>query len=290
MLKYRLLFGTLMTLFFIGVTLLGGWLDGSFAGACAEPVLPIKGTVLCVFIALLAIPAQTEMSSLLGRTGITIFRPIVIPASILLATSWYWRQFYPAQIEFHLYYLLFVSAILLLLLFLYQSLRFGNAGTAVNCAGNFFSCFYLGFLSSFVLGIRIDFGLWTTLMFIFTIKSSDIGAYALGRLFGRHKFSPKISPSKTWEGIAGAVIFAAIVAVIFSKCCGIMSWWSAAIFGAVFAVLGQLGDLAESMIKRDAEQKDSANSVPGFGGILDIIDSPLATAPLAYIFFTLAVH
>jgi phosphatidate cytidylyltransferase len=127
-------------------------------------------------------------------------------------------------------------------------------------------------------------------MFIFTIKSSDIGAYTLGRLFGRHKFSPKISPSKTWEGIAGAVIFAAIVAVIFSKCCGIMSWWSAVIFGAVFAVLGQLGDLAESMIKRDAEQKDSANSVPGFGGILDIIDSPLATAPLAYLFFTLAAH
>jgi phosphatidate cytidylyltransferase len=69
-----------------------------------------------------------------------------------------------------------------------------------------------------------------------------------------------------------------------------MLWWSAAIFGALFAVLGQLGDLAESMIKRAAEQKDSANSVPGFGGILDIIDSPLATAPLAYLFFMLAVH
>ncbi|GAH86448.1 unnamed protein product, partial [marine sediment metagenome] len=112
-------------------------------------------------------------------------------------------------------------------------------------------------------------------------------AYAIGAPFGRHKFSPRISPSKTWEGMAGAVATATIVAILFAVSCDIitMAWWLAAIFGFCFAFIGQFGDLAESMIKRDAEQKDSASNVPGFGGILDIIDSPLLAAPFAYLFF-----
>ena len=122
-------------------------------------------------------------------------------------------------------------------------------------------------------------------MFIFTVKSSDTGAYTLGRLFGKHKFAPKISPGKTWEGLAGAVLFASVVAVLFASFCGIMSWPAAVVFGVVFAVFGQLADLIESMIKRDAGSKDSSEHVPGFGGILDVIDSLLATAPMAYLFF-----
>ncbi|GAI53899.1 unnamed protein product, partial [marine sediment metagenome] len=103
-------------------------------------------------------------------------------------------------------------------------------------------------------------------MFVFTVKSADIGAYAVGSLWGAHKFSPKISPGKTWEGMAGAIAIAMIVTVLFAESCDIMGWWLAAIFGFCFAFIGQFGDLAESMIKRDAEQKDSANNVPGFGG------------------------
>ena len=79
---------------------------------------------------------------------------------------------------------------------------------------------------------------------------------------------------------------AAAVAVAFAVLFGIMSWWLAVVFGVVFAFIGQLGDLAESMLKRDAETKDSSNSVPGFGGILDVIDSVLITAPFGYLFFS----
>ena len=136
-----------------------------------------------------------------------------------------------------------------------------------------------------MLAVRIDFGLWPLLMFVFVVKSADIGAYTVGSLLGRHKFSPKISPGKTWEGMAGAVAVAMIVAILFAETCDIMVWWLAAIFGLCFAFIGQLGDLLESMIKRDAEQKDAANKVPGFGGILDIIDSPLVAASFAYLFF-----
>ena len=139
-----------------------------------------------------------------------------------------------------------------------------------------------------MLAIRLDFGLWPLLMFIFVVKSADIGAYTFGTLFGKHKFSPKISIAKTWEGMMGAVFTAVIVAIIFATNSDIMFWWLAAIFGVCFAFIGQFGDLAESMIKRDAERKDASNNVPGFGGILDVIDSPLVAAPFAYLFFMLS--
>jgi len=222
--------------------------------------------------------------------GIQPFTPITIIASMLLSGSWYIRQFVAGAVVFHLYYVLFVVALTILTVFLYQALKFGTSKTISNCGAAFFSIFYLGFLTIFVLGLRIDFGPWGLLMFIFTVKSSDIGAYTAGKLFGKHKLVPKISPGKTWEGLAGAIIIASIVALVFSVSSGIMIWWQGVIFGGLFAVLGQLADLAESMIKRDVQQKDSSTSVPGFGGLLDVIDSPLGTAPLAYMFFMLCCN
>jgi phosphatidate cytidylyltransferase len=85
--------------------------------------------------------------------------------------------------------------------------------------------------------------------------------------------------------MAGAAITAAVVALAFACTFDIIVWWSATIFGLCFAFIAQIGDLIESMMKRDAEQKDSANNVPGFGGVLDVIDSPLVAAPLAYLYF-----
>jgi phosphatidate cytidylyltransferase len=149
---------------------------------------------------------------------------------------------------------------------------------------------YLGMLAAFVLGIRIDKGLWPTLMFFFAVKSSDIGAYTFGRLFGRHKLAPRVSPGKTWEGMAGAVVLATIISLAFAAVFGIMKIGPALAFGAGIAFVGQLSDLTESMLKRDAKQKDSSNRVPGFGGILDVIDSPLFAAPFAYLFFTLLMR
>jgi len=98
--------------------------------------------------------------------------------------------------------------------------------------------------------MRIDFGPLAFLMFIFVVKLCDIGAYTFGRLFGKHKFSPVISPKKTWEGMAGGVLFSVIAASLFGKVFGIMPVLPAIIFGIVFAFIGQLGDLAESMLKR----------------------------------------
>ncbi len=280
MLRYRLFFGTLMTLLFTAVVIFDGWMDGSVSTLTDNK--PVQGTIFCILIILLIIPGQYELSRLAAAKNLKIFLPVSITASILFSISRYLQQLIEFQPGL---YLSILSVFVLLALLLYQYQFHGTSGVLANCGANYFIILYLGLLSSFCIAIRIEFGLWPLLMFVFVVKSADIGAYSIGSLFGKHKFSPKISPGKTWEGMGGAVGAAIIVAIGFAIICDIMLWWPAIIFGLVFAFIGQLGDLAESMIKRDAEQKDSANKVPGFGGVLDIVDSPLVAAPLAYLFF-----
>jgi phosphatidate cytidylyltransferase len=168
-----------------------------------------------------------------------------------------------------------------------QYRQYGTDGVLANCGVTCLAILYLGLLAAFVVAIRVDVGLWETLALMFVVKGSDIGAFTFGKLFGRHKFSPRVSPGKTWEGLAGAIVVAMGISLAFALAFDIMAWSWALLFGGIFAVIGQLGDLTESMMKRDARQKDSANRVPGFGGILDVIDSPLVAAPFGYLFFRL---
>ena len=285
-----------MTVFFTAVVIFDGWLDGSLTASVADD-RAVQGTVFCVLIALLAIPAQLELSKLAAAKKLKIFIPVSIIASILFATSRYWQQEYWQQFVVIRpeTYIIFLSVFVLLSLLLYQYISYGTSGVLANCGANYFSILYLGLLSSFFVSMRLEFGLWALLMFVFVVKSADIGAYAIGTSFGKHKFSPKISPSKSWEGMAGAVAMAVVVAILFAVITAIydiiiMAWWLAVIFGVCFAFIGQIGDLVESMMKRDAEQKDSSNNVPGFGGILDIIDSLLVAAPFGYLFFIVSLR
>ncbi|HEV56164.1 MAG TPA: hypothetical protein ENN87_01535 [Phycisphaerales bacterium] len=286
MLRYRLIFGALMIVVFVGLVLLDGYLDGSLSGEAG----PVQGTILCVLVALLAVPAQLEMAALVGRGGAKLFVPVAVLGSVLWATSGYWPQFSARPAVFALIYLQAVAVGILVLIWLCQAVRYGTERAIANIAANYFSIVYLGLLSSFVVGIRLRWGPWALLMFIFTVKLADTGAYFTGRWLGRHPFSPRISPKKTWEGLAGAIVASAVTGAAFAGACGIMTWTVGAGFGALFGVLGQYGDLAESMMKRDARIKDSAAYVPGFGGVLDVIDSPLATAPPAWLFFYLVCH
>ena len=284
MLRYRLFFGILMTLFFTAAVIFDGWLDGSLSTSADPARAGVQGTILCILVVLLIIPAQFELSKLAAAKNLKIFLPVSITASILFAASGYLQQLVAFPPET---YLSLLSAFVLLALLLYQYKIHGTSGVLANCGANYFSILYLGLLSSFCIAIRIEFGLWPLLMFVFVVKSADIGAYSIGSLFGKHKFSPKISPGKTWEGMGGAVVAAIIVAIGFALICDIMLWWPAVIFGLCFAFVGQLGDLAESIFKRDAQEKDSSDSVPGFGGLLDVVDSLLVAAPLAYLIFAI---
>lgn len=119
-------------------------------------------------------------------------------------------------------------------------------------------------------------------------KFSDVGAYVIGSLFGRHKMIPRISPGKTWEGFAGAILTSLAVSVALIQVMGertrALSLSSGIILGLLLPLVSVVGDLAESVVKRDASIKDSGRSIPGIGGALDLIDSILFTAPVLYFY------
>jgi phosphatidate cytidylyltransferase len=122
------------------------------------------------------------------------------------------------------------------------------------------------------------------------VKASDIGAYAAGMSFGRHKMIPWLSPAKSWEGLAGGIALAAAVG-------GAMAWWSSglpdprdqvpvalgAMTGALLGIVGPFGDLVESLLKRGAGVKDSGSVLPGMGGVFDVLDSPLMAGPVVWL-------
>jgi len=281
MLKHRLLSGTLMIVLLVGLALLDGWLDGSLTAETDDDAR-VKATVLTALVAVVITLGGIEFSRLAAAQGLTVLNPVCTVGLILFSTAWYWPQLVaiPQGI-----YLLGATAFVLAGVLIQQNRRFGTAGVMANCGISCFCLMYLGLLSAFLLGIRIDIGLGAIVAFVLVVKSSDIGAYTFGRLFGKHKFAPRVSPGKTWEGLGGAMVVAAAVSIAFAVGFGIMGVGPALLFGMCMAVIGQLSDLAESMLKRDAQLKDSSNRVPGFGGILDVIDSPLFAAPFAYLFF-----
>jgi phosphatidate cytidylyltransferase len=125
---------------------------------------------------------------------------------------------------------------------------------------------------------------WWLIGVMALVAAADIGAYFAGRAFGRHKLAPSISPGKTWEGVAGGLVAVAIYAVVIGAMTGKLagSGWLMLIAAAFLLVaVSILGDLFESMIKRQAGMKDSSQLLPGHGGILDRIDSLTAALPLA---------
>lgn len=124
------------------------------------------------------------------------------------------------------------------------------------------------------------------LVYLFlAIWGSDSGAYFAGRAFGKHKLAPQLSPKKTKEGSVGGILCAVLLVVLFNWYLGtgaLMSYAVAVVFGVIISIIGQIGDLAESMIKRFADVKDSGNILPGHGGILDRFDSIIMAAPFVY--------
>ncbi len=131
------------------------------------------------------------------------------------------------------------------------------------------------------------------LYFILITKFSDLGAYVTGSLIGKHKMIPRVSPGKTWEGFGGAIVIATGVSVTFAhffahKLHG-LTLMHAVILGVLLSVSAVVGDLIESIFKREAQVKDSGGFFPGIGGILDLLDSLLFNAPLMYLYVRLVL-
>jgi len=154
-------------------------------------------------------------------------------------------------------------------------------------AGTFIQV-YVPFLGSFaVLLAAQDGGEWWALAFLIVVISVDIGAYASGLSFGKHPMAPRISPKKTWEGFVGSVVTALVAGVLVSLFMLHEPWWFGLIFGAVMVFTGTMGDLTESLIKRDLGIKDISTWLPGHGGFLDRLDSILPSAAAAYVLFVI---
>lgn len=152
---------------------------------------------------------------------------------------------------------------------------------------------YVPFLTSLTLVmLRLDGGQWWVLGFIIIAVAADTGAYASGIAFGRTKMAPRISPNKTWEGFAGAVVAAVAAGILLGIFMIGIPWWTGALLGVAILCSATLGDLGESMIKRDLGIKDMSSWLPGHGGVLDRLDSILPSAAVAlafsYLFLPLA--
>ncbi len=180
----------------------------------------------------------------------------------------------------------------LMLAFLVEMARFSEpGGVVVRLALTFWSLGYIGLLGSCLIQLRwLDPSGLPLAVAFFVPKAGDIGAYLFGHLLGRHLMSPRLSPKKTWEGAAGGMLFSVLAMLGLLRGVAMPAWSVAAAiaFGIAVSLAAQLGDLAESLIKRDGNVKDAAARIPGFGGVLDVIDSILFAAPVVYLGWRLA--
>jgi phosphatidate cytidylyltransferase len=182
------------------------------------------------------------------------------------------------------------------LAFLGEMLRYREPGdVVVRVAMGMLIMVYVGVLSGFLVALRLfhsnTAGMMALISTIAIVKMSDTGAYAFGRLFGRHPMAKLLSPKKTIEGALGGVLASVATAWLvlnilaprwFPEVFAPQAAWRWIAYGTVLAAVGMVGDLAESLIKRDGRRKDSSSWLPGLGGVLDMLDSLLLTAPVSY--------
>jgi len=257
----------------------------------------IGGIGILLLLAIVLPLATQELAILFTAERVRPYRFIATVGSSLLTLHAFLTQFPPFQ-PIAASSLAFIIVFIMLFSALRRAWIRETQEAIVKMAGTVLATLYLGGLAWFLMAIRVkhssgyDFHgtTWTILSILLMVKFTDIGAYFGGRAFGRRKLIPWLSPGKTWEGLAFGLLTAGVVGAI---CSGNgawlphVPWWKGFIFGIIIGGIGQLGDLLESLMKRDAEVKDSGSMIPGFGGILDVIDSPLVAAPFAYLLFSL---
>ncbi|MDX6767814.1 MAG: phosphatidate cytidylyltransferase [Candidatus Methylacidiphilales bacterium] len=173
-----------------------------------------------------------------------------------------------------------------------QVFETNQASPMATVALTLFGFFYIPFLFSFIIKILFQAGyppsqgVLLAAYVVAVTKATDIGAFIVGTTLGRHKMSPTISPKKTWEGFVGGLVLALVVSLalsrLFDPISPVFHSFHPWCLGVLLSLISVVGDLAESVIKRDARIKDSGGIIPGIGGCLDLIDSILFTAPLFF--------
>jgi phosphatidate cytidylyltransferase len=233
----------------------------------------VKDLFLVVVVAA-SLVAVWELSSALGTNGIQV---TVIPAAggtVSMIVGAYYGGTAALVVA------LAVTALVCLL----WRMPAGAPGFVRDTTATLFCLVYAPFLASFVaLLLHPADGVRRVMTFIAVTIASDIGGYAIGALFGKHPMSPVISPKKSWEGFAGSAIACLTVGVVSVVYLLDGRWWVGLLLGAAAVVAATLGDLIESLVKRDLGIKDMSNLLPGHGGIMDRLDSLLANVSVAYL-------
>lgn len=182
--------------------------------------------------------------------------------------------------------LLLTSAVVLSLIWLVFMRRKGGAFT--SWAWALAGVIYVGWLLSFLVALRLDAGSGWVFLALLATFGSDTAAYFVGRALGRHRLAPRISPAKTWEGAIGGLFGAVIISLLFTLPTPLqlpLGCGQAAFLGVLVSIFGQLGDLAESWLKRHTGVKDSGTLMPGHGGLLDRMDSIVLAGMVVYLYY-----
>ncbi|MBN2296338.1 MAG: phosphatidate cytidylyltransferase [Pirellulales bacterium] len=282
MLKWRLLLGVLIIAALVALCRLDH--------LAARP-----GTWLMPVAVVLTVLASGEILGLCRSAGLKPIGPVVYLANILLVLSPWIMVVYPPSAGGETAWPMMVLAMGVLLAFLGEMRRYDRSkGVTANLGATVLSMTYVGLMLAVVVQLRLVWGIGALASLVIVVKMGDTGAYTVGRLIGRHKMAPVLSPGKTIEGAMGAVAFSTFGAWIsFAWLVPWLSgsdsssapWWGWVLFGVVVGISGMFADLAESLLKRDAQCKDSSSWLPGFGGVLDVLDSILLASPVAYIFW-----
>jgi phosphatidate cytidylyltransferase len=280
MLRTRLWMGTLLVVLAVGALVV----DQQFA-----PWYP----VLFVLVLGLSLAACFELLRLLGAARRP--EPCLCYTGLVVLAASNWVA-HVAQRPGAWAWVACAFGVFVLAVFLVEMATFREPGESVNhMALAVWLVAYLGLLPSFLAQLRWrgggKHGTAALALAIFVPKCCDIGAYCTGRLIGRHPMTPVLSPKKTWEGAAGGLALAAGTAVALDRFGPApllhQDLGMEIAFGVTVGIAGMLGDLAESLVKRDCRQKDASQAVPGFGGVLDVVDAVLFSAPVAYLWFTI---
>ena len=269
-LQTRVVLGIIMFAAFFGVLFLDSILGTDIGFGCLATLAGIIGLY--------------EFYNIVGKNGFSPFRISGIVTGVWLFVV-YWLS---VRKNFSVDYHFFRQEIFLALIFwllLIQTFTRSTKDAVKNISVTIFGILYIFFLLSFAITLRyLPNGVCILIMVLLVSKFGDIGGYLLGRKFGKHKLAKVISPNKTIEGACFSLLFSVLIAVIFSLIPAIRVFslkWSV-VFGIIVGFSALLGDLAESLLKRDANVKDAGNLVPAFGGILDVIDCLLISMPVAY--------
>jgi phosphatidate cytidylyltransferase len=258
-----------------------------FLTATALIIITVGGVLfypVCGIISTLLIAVGLwEFFNLVETKGVRLFRIFGLLVGLFIPISIYFR--FPVKEGWQL---LFV-VLGLFLLFLLELTKKERYQPIFSISATVFGILYISWCFSFIVRIRqLSDGMALMGFLLLVTKSSDIGAYFLGKRYGKVPLIKRVSPQKSFEGAIGGFLLSLVVGTIFSFLVQDLLFFGEKLFlAAVLALIAQLGDLFESLIKRDCNIKDSGTILPGMGGVLDVIDSLIFTAPTFYLYITL---